>query len=40
MEGVLEGGPRRWRKLEMWRDLMVAKVIFNGWIGNSYVHYA
>jgi hypothetical protein len=40
MEGLLEGGQGRQQRLEVGPDLMVAKVVFNGWIGNSYVHYA
>ncbi len=40
MEGLLEGGQGRRQGLEVGPDLMVAEVIFNGWIGNSYVHYA
>jgi len=40
VEGLLEGDLGRWRKLEKRRDPMVAKVVFYGWIGDSYVHYA
>ncbi len=40
MEWLLEGDSGRQQKLEKRQDIMVAKVVFYGWIGNSYVHYA